>query len=104
MASSGTFSSVSGGQLVSNYPGIVSITPQTTAVTGSSADGYTVSIPAWGVGVVAVDMTSTEKPAGQFGTSGTQSTSGGHHNKAYIPFTELAIASFFFVLSSFWYY
>ncbi|KAK3937686.1 glycoside hydrolase superfamily [Diplogelasinospora grovesii] len=45
---------LSGPQLTANYPGIVSITPQTSTVTGSSSAGYTFSIPAWGVAVLAV--------------------------------------------------
>jgi alpha-N-arabinofuranosidase len=58
--SGATFSSfaslmlLSGPQLTSNYPGIVSITPQTSTVAGSSSDGYAISIPAWGVAVLAV--------------------------------------------------
>lgn len=45
---------LSGGEFVANYPGIVSITPQNSTVTGSSSAGYTFDMPAWGVAVVAV--------------------------------------------------
>lgn len=51
---SATLTTLSGGQTVANYPGIVSITPKTSTVTGSAANGYSLSIPAWGVAVMAV--------------------------------------------------
>jgi hypothetical protein len=51
-----TLSTVSGSELVANYPGIVSVTPQDKMVSGSAADGYTFVLPAWGVGVLAVDV------------------------------------------------
>lgn len=54
LSSSAKLSLLSGGQLVANYPGIVSITPQTSDVTGSASEGYSFSIPAWGVAVLAV--------------------------------------------------
>lgn len=54
LSSSATLTLLSGGELVSNYPGIVSVTPQTSTITGSASAGYSFSMPAWGVAVVAV--------------------------------------------------
>ncbi|KAJ4389575.1 hypothetical protein N0V93_007046 [Gnomoniopsis smithogilvyi] len=54
MSSPATLTLLSGGELVSNYPGIVSITPQTSTVEGSASEGYSFSIPAWGVAVLGV--------------------------------------------------
>lgn len=47
---------LSGGELVSNYPGIVSITPQNSSIAGSASDGYAFSLPGWGVAVLAVSQ------------------------------------------------
>jgi alpha-N-arabinofuranosidase len=52
--SSASLTLLSGPQTTADYPGIVSITPKTGTITGSSSGGYTFSIPAWGVAVLAV--------------------------------------------------
>lgn len=49
-----TLTLLSGGELVSNYPGMVSITPQTSSIEGTASEGYSLSIPAWGVAVLAI--------------------------------------------------
>lgn len=54
LSSSATLTMLSGGEFVANYPGMVSITPQNSTITGSASDGYSFSIPAWGVAVLAV--------------------------------------------------
>lgn len=54
LSSSASLTMLSGGELVSNYPGMVSITSETSNITGSTSDGYSFSIPAWGVAVLAV--------------------------------------------------
>lgn len=54
LSPSATLTLLSGGELVSNYPGMVSITPQTSTISGSASEGYSFSIPAWGVAVIAV--------------------------------------------------
>lgn len=56
LLASANLTMLSGGELVANYPGIVSITPNTTTITGSSSGGYTFSIPAWGVAVLAAEQ------------------------------------------------
>lgn len=53
-ASSAALTLLSGGELVANYPGVVSITPQASNVSGSALGGYTFDIPAWGVAVLAI--------------------------------------------------
>jgi hypothetical protein len=53
-SSAATLTLLSGPQLTSNYPGIVSITPKTSTLTGSSSSGYTFSMPAWSVAVLSV--------------------------------------------------
>lgn len=54
LSSSADMTLLSGGELVANYPGIVSITPQNSTVTGSAAGGYQFDMPAWGVAVLAI--------------------------------------------------
>lgn len=49
---SGTLTMLSGGEFVSNYPHDVSITPQTSNVSGSGS--FTFTMPAWSVAVLAV--------------------------------------------------
>lgn len=49
---SGNVQLLSGGELVSNYPHNVSITTQTSSVSGSGS--FTVDMPAWAVAVLAV--------------------------------------------------
>lgn len=45
---------LAGAQLASNYPGVVTVAPNTTAVAaGSSSGGYSFTIPPWGVAVLA---------------------------------------------------
>lgn len=53
-ASSATLTLLSGAETVSNFPGAVSITPQTSNITGSGTGGYSFDIPAWGVAVLAI--------------------------------------------------
>ena len=53
-SSQAILTTLSGGKLTSNYPGIVSITPTTKTVGGSARDGYSFSIPPWGVAVLAI--------------------------------------------------
>lgn len=48
----GSLELLSGGELVSNYPHDVSITPTTSTVTGRGS--FTVNLPAWAVAVLAV--------------------------------------------------
>lgn len=54
LSSSADMTLLSGGELVANYPGIVSITPQNSTITGSASGGYQFNIPAWGVAVLTV--------------------------------------------------
>lgn len=51
-----TLTLLSGPELTANYPGIVSITPKTSSVSGDSTAGYTFSMPAWSVAVLAVTV------------------------------------------------
>jgi alpha-L-arabinofuranosidase len=50
--SSGTLELLSGGEIVSNYPHNVSISTQTSDVSGSGS--FAVSLPAWAVAVLTV--------------------------------------------------
>ncbi|OKL61374.1 putative alpha-L-arabinofuranosidase A [Talaromyces atroroseus] len=50
--SSGKLEMLSGGEFISNYPHNVSISTQTSDVSGSGS--FTISLPAWAVGVLAV--------------------------------------------------
>lgn len=57
LLSTASLTMLSGGELVANYPGIVSITPNTTTIRGnSSGGGYSFSIPAWGVAVLSAEQ------------------------------------------------
>lgn len=51
-----TLTLLSGPELTANYPGIVSITPKTSSLSGNSSAGYTFSMPAWSVAVLAVTL------------------------------------------------
>lgn len=53
VSSPATLTLLSGGELISNYPGAVSISPSTSTIDGSASEGYSFSIPAWGVAVLA---------------------------------------------------
>lgn len=56
LSSAATLTLLSAGQMVANYPGMVSITPTTSNVTGSASAGYQFEIPAWGVAVLAASV------------------------------------------------
>lgn len=56
MSASAELTLLSAGQMVSNYPGMVSVSPTTSNVTGSAAAGYSFEIPAWGVAVLAAEV------------------------------------------------
>lgn len=61
LALSAALTVLSGDELVANYPGMVSVTPQSSSVAGSAADGYAFSLPAWGVAVLAISRYVVER-------------------------------------------
>lgn len=54
--SSANLTLLTGGETVANYPGMVSITPNTTTVSGTSSGGYAFSLPGWSVAVLAAEQ------------------------------------------------
>ena len=55
LSATATLQLVTGAQTASNFPNNVTVTAISSSVTGSAADGYAVSLPAWGVAVLKVD-------------------------------------------------
>lgn len=75
LSTSATLTLLSGGEFVANYPGIVSIEPVNSTITASESAGYSFSIPAWGVAVVAAVAGDSEPGAST--VAGSRSESAG---------------------------
>ena len=54
LSTSATLFTVSGAATQENYPLDVTVLPVTSTVTGTASDGYTLTLPAWGVGVLTL--------------------------------------------------
>lgn len=54
LSASADFTLLTGDEFAANYPGMVSVTPQNSTITGSAMGGYALSMPAWSVAVLAV--------------------------------------------------